>query len=59
VAIFKAHLGFFDWLLFKTKMKPANKRRKLKTFPGVYHGNIVWQHFALKKKYFRDITGKD
>jgi len=36
--------------------KPKHRRRMLKTLPGVYHGNIVWQHFALKKKFFRDIT---
>lgn len=59
VAIFKAHLAFFDWMLFKKHKKLKHKRRKLKTLPGVYHGNIVWQHFALKKKYFKDITGKD
>ena len=59
VAIFKAHLAYADWFLFKPKTKPVDKRRKLKTFPGVYHGNIVWQHFALKKKFFRDITHTD
>ena len=59
VAIFKAHLAYFDWFLFKPKSRPADKRRKLNTFPGVYHGNIVWQHFALKKKFFRDITHTD
>jgi len=59
VAIFKAHIGFFDWVLFKPKKKPEHTLRKLKTFPGVYHGNIVWQHFALKKKSFKEITGTD
>lgn len=59
VAIFKAHLAFFDWALFKKHQRPGHTRRKMKTLPGVYHGNIVWQHFALKKKYFTDITGKD
>lgn len=59
VAIFKAHLAFFDWALFKQHRKPDHTRRKMKTLPGVYHGNIVWQHFVLKKKFFRDITGKD
>lgn len=59
VAIVKAHFAFFNWVLFKEKMKPEHTRRKLKTFPGVYHGNIVWQHFALKKFFFRDITGTD
>jgi hypothetical protein len=59
VAIFKAHLAYFDWVLFKKKSKHQYKRKKLRTLPGVYHGNIVWQHFALKKKYFRDITHTD
>jgi GT2 family glycosyltransferase len=59
VAIFKAHMAFFNWVLFKQKMKPQHQRRKMKTLPGVYHGNVVWQHFALKKKYFRNITGTD
>lgn len=59
VAIFKAHLAFFDWILFKVHMKPEHARKKMKALPGIYHGNIVWQHFALKKKFFRDITGKD
>lgn len=59
IAIFKAHFAFFDWALFKQKMRPEHARRKMKTLPGVFHGNVVWQHFALKKKYFKDITGKD
>jgi GT2 family glycosyltransferase len=59
VAIFKAHLAFLDWIVFHQNMKPIHKRKKLKYLPGVYHGNIVWQHFARKKKFFRDITGKD
>ena len=59
VAIFKAHLAYADWVVFKPKKKPVYKRRKLKTLPGVYQGNIVWQHFALKKKFFRDITHTD
>lgn len=59
VAIFKAHLAFFFWIFFKQKMKLQHATKKMSTLPGVFHGNVVWQHFALKKKYFRDITGKD
>ena len=59
VVIYKAHLGFLDWILSKRKMKHVYKRKRLKTLPGVYKGNIVWQHFALNKKFFRDITGLD
>lgn len=57
VAIFKAHIGFLDWLFFARKQKNRLKRRKLSSLPGVYHGNIVWQHFALKKKKFGEIVG--
>lgn len=59
VAIFKAHLAFFDWIFFKKKRNHSFNRKKLGTFPGVYHGNIVWQHFAKGKKYFSNITGTD
>jgi GT2 family glycosyltransferase len=59
IAIFKAHLGYFDWCLFKEKRRPAHKRKRLETFRGIYHGNIVWQHFARKKKTFKDITHTD
>jgi GT2 family glycosyltransferase len=59
VAIFKAHLAYVDWFLFKQKVRPEHTRRKLDTLPGVYKGNVVWQHFALKKKSFKAITGTD
>ena len=59
VAIYKAHLAFLDWILFVKKNSHSYRRQKLKNLPGVYCGNIVWQHFALKKKFFRDITHKD
>jgi len=59
VAILEAHLAFVNWILFKKKNKHQFRRRKLKTLPGVFQGNIVWQHFVKKKKFFSDITGKD
>lgn len=59
VAIFKAHFAFFNWLIFKKKNTPIHKRKKLKQLTGVYHANIVWKHFALKKKTFTEIVGKD
>jgi GT2 family glycosyltransferase len=59
VAIFKAHLAYFDWMFVKEKKKPVHQRKKLKYFPGVYQGNIAWQHFVLKKKTFKEITGID
>lgn len=59
VSIFKAHLAYFDWLLLKKKMRSTFKKRRLNFFCGVYHGNIVWEHFVKNKKSFREITGKD
>jgi GT2 family glycosyltransferase len=59
IAIFKAHLAFLDWVLFKKKKRKAGKRRALKAFPGVFKGNIVWQHFGKRKKFFSEITGRE
>ena len=57
VAIFKAHIGFLDWLFFGKKKKTFLKKKKLKQLHGVLHGNIVWKHFVEKKKTFRSIVG--
>lgn len=60
IAIFKAHLGFLDWLFFqRRKNRVKGQRKKLKIFPGVFQGNIVWEHFALNKKSFKVIKKKD
>ncbi|MFL5810035.1 MAG: hypothetical protein ACJ749_10980 [Flavisolibacter sp.] len=59
IAIFKAHLAYFDWLLLKKKKIFGGRRQPLKNLPGVYHGNIVWQHFAKGKKFFRQIVKGD
>ncbi len=56
VAIFKAHIGFLDWIFFHKKKKFIGRRRKLKSLSGVYQGNIVWQHFAKGKKTFKEIV---
>ena len=58
IAIFKAHLAFFDWVLFYKKKKDHAERTKPAQFPGVFHGNIAWQHFVKQKKYFSEILGK-
>jgi GT2 family glycosyltransferase len=57
IAIFKAHLAFLDWILFHKKKKVRSKKAKPGTIPGVFHGNIAWQHFVKKKKYFSAIVG--
>ena len=56
IAIFKAHLGLFDWMLFHKKKKFSVKRMALKKLPGVFHGNVVWQHFGKGRKKFTDIV---
>jgi GT2 family glycosyltransferase len=59
IAIFKAHLGFFDWILLRKKAPKTILKRKLKDLTGVYKGNVVWQHFARKKKFFKEIVPDD
>ena len=55
--LLRAHLAFLKWWLFKQKKSvfPEQKRENL---AGVYKGNVVWQHFVKKKKYFSEIVDK-
>lgn len=52
VAIFKAHLAFFAWIFWHKRSGLSLPKRPLKRFPGVYRGNVVWQHFVRGKKTF-------
>ena len=56
-AILKAQLAFFKWWLFyqKKSIFPVTKKGILS---GYLQKNMVWQHFAKKKKYFSEIVGK-
>lgn len=56
IAIVEAHFAFLYWLLFGKKKWMPLKRKKLSTLAGVYKGNLVWQHFALKKTTFSQIV---
>lgn len=56
LSIAEAHLAFCYWILFGNKKWKSRKRKKLSTLTGVYPGNLVWQHFALKKKSFSEIV---
>lgn len=57
VAIVEAHFAFVYWIFFgHKKWKPKN-RRKLSALAGVYKGNLVWQHFVRKKKFYSQIVG--
>lgn len=58
IAIFEAHLHFFNWLFFHRKKSVAAISRKGGIY-GWYNGSAVWQHFAMKKTKFSEIiTGK-
>jgi len=54
LAIFRAHISFLKWVLFKQNQSvfPIKKDGKP---AGLYKGNVVWQHFAKGKKYFSQL----
>jgi GT2 family glycosyltransferase len=54
VAIARAHAAFVKWLFFKRKMSVFPVKREGRLY-GLYKGNMVWQHFMKKKKYFSEI----
>ena len=57
ISIIDAHFAFVYWIIFgNKKWKPKNKR-KLTALEGVFKGNLVWEHFLLKKKTFNQIVG--
>ena len=56
-AIIQSHFAFFRWWLFHRK-KSSHNYPRTKTLYGCYDGNIVWEHFVKKKKYFSEIVGK-
>ncbi|MCZ2458751.1 MAG: glycosyltransferase family 2 protein [Chitinophagales bacterium] len=57
VAILRAHLAFYKWLLFfrKKSVLPAVRHNKVS---GYLDRNIAWLHFVKKKKYFSEIVTK-
>jgi len=56
LSIIESHFAFLYWIFFgNRKWKPKNKR-KLTSLHGVYKGNLVWEHFILKKKTFLAIV---
>lgn len=56
-SIIRAHFGFFGWW-FSHRKKNRHNYPKNKSLSGYYHGNVVWQHFVKKKKYFSEIVRK-
>ncbi len=57
IAILRAHFAFLKWwLLYQNKsIFPATRKGNLE---GLLNKNMVWQHFALKKKTFEEIVRK-
>ena len=57
IAILRARLAFMKWWLFyqKKSVFPVTKKGNLS---GYLQKNMVWQHFAKKKKAFSEIAGK-
>ncbi len=56
VAIIKAHVHFFKWLLVNQK-NPVSPSPDNKNISGWYPASIVWQHFVKKKNKFSEIVG--
>ena len=55
-AIIKAHLAFLKWLFIGKKETVTAPRKHLSSIPGVYKGNIAWQHFVCEKTSFTQIV---
>lgn len=57
IAILRAHIAFYKWWLLyqKKSIFPASRNSKLR---GLLNKNMVWEHFAKKKKTFAEIVGK-
>ena len=56
LSIVEAHFAYFYWILFGNKKWKARRRKKLSALKGVYLGNLVWQHFVLRKTTFSQIV---
>ncbi|HEX8313940.1 MAG TPA: glycosyltransferase family 2 protein, partial [Flavisolibacter sp.] len=55
LSIVEAHFAFFYWIVFGSNKWKPRTRKRLSSLPGVYKGNLVWEHFVLKKKTFTEI----
>jgi GT2 family glycosyltransferase len=55
ISVVRAQIGFIRWWLFHRK-KSVFPRSRAGRLHGLYKGNIAWQHFARKKRTFREIV---
>jgi hypothetical protein len=57
IAIVSAHIAFVRWWLFH-KRKSVFPESKKGTVLGYLPKNIIWLHFAKKKRFFTEIVDK-
>ena len=55
VAVIHAHLAFLGWLIAK-RSASTFPDKKIRNWNGYYKGSVVWKHFVLGKKKFREIV---
>lgn len=55
VAIARAHLQFWKWLLFHTRKKPKIPQSDNR-IQGIYRGSLVWKHFVGGRTRFSEIV---
>jgi GT2 family glycosyltransferase len=55
IAIAKAHMHFFKWLILGKKHKGV-KGGKGKNLSGYYNGCVIWDYFIRKKRTFTEIV---
>lgn len=56
MAVIKAHLAFVYWIFLVGKKRFPFHRKKLELLDGVFPGNVVWEYFVKKKKYFNQVV---
>ena len=54
-SVFKAHVGFLNWLFFH-QQKSVFPKKRFRVYKGVFRGSMVWCFFIKKKKYFSEIV---
>jgi GT2 family glycosyltransferase len=53
-AVFVAYKDFMKWLMSeKNKFPPT--RKSLLSIPLVHKKSIVWEHYVLEKKYYKEV----
>lgn len=59
LAIIKAHLAFLRWLFRGKRKSKVPARKPIRQLSGVFHGNIVWEHFVKQKQRFSEIVSNN